>query len=163
VAAVFDRVVGVYHFLGDRVPRDIPSVEPKPRKNNPWVREGQPVVARVKAEGNVRTAIEQAIGLMGNLSQIIGTGDRVFVKPNLNSADPFPAATDLAFLEAVTELLLESGARVTIGEASGAVWRPGKSLSSAGFPDWLRSWELSSLLSRIGPPTGCRSMSTGII
>ena len=124
MAAVFDRVVGVYHFLGDRVPRDIPSVEPKPRKNSPWVREGQPIVAMVKAEGNVRTAIEQAIGLMGSLSQIIGSGDRVFVKPNFNSADPFPAATDLAFLQAVTELLLESGARVTIGEASGAVWRP---------------------------------------
>jgi uncharacterized protein (DUF362 family) len=124
MAVVFDRAVGVYHFFGDRVPRDIPIVEPKPRKINPWLRDGQPIVARVKAEGNVRTGIEQAIGLMGNLSQIIGNGDRVFVKPNLNSGDPFPAATDLPFLQAVIELILQSGARVTVGEASGAVWRP---------------------------------------
>jgi uncharacterized protein (DUF362 family) len=140
MGAVFDRVVGVYHFLGDRVARDIPGVEPKPRKNNPWVRDGRPIVARVKVEGNVRTAIEQAIGLMGNLSQIIGSGDRVFVKPNLNSADPFPAATDLAFLEAVTELLLESGASVTVGEGSGAVWRPTKRVfEQRGVPELARN------------------------
>jgi len=140
MAAVFDRVVGVYHFLGDRVPRDIPSAEPKPRRNNPWVRDGQPIVARVKVEGNVRTAIELAIGLMGNLSQIICKGDRVFVKPNLNSADPFPAATDLPFLQTVIELILESGARVTVGEGSGAVWRPTKRVfEQRGVPELARN------------------------
>jgi uncharacterized protein (DUF362 family) len=126
MAVLFDRVVGVYHFLGDRVPRDIPCVEPKPRKSNPWLRDNQPIVAKVKAKGDIRIAIERAIALLGNLTQIIGKGDRVFVKPNFNSPDPFPAATDLAFLQGVIELILETGAKVTIGESAGAVWRPTK-------------------------------------
>ncbi len=124
MTSFFDRVVGVYHFLGDRTPRGIPAVEPKPRKANPWLRNSQPVVAKVKANEDLRLAIARAIGLMGNLRQVIGRGDRVLVKPNFNSPDPFPAATDLAFLQAVIEIILEADAKVTIGESSGGVWRP---------------------------------------
>lgn len=64
------------------------------------------------------------MALLGNLQQAIGKGDRVLVKPNFNSPDPFPASTDLAFLQVVIELILEAGAKVTIGESSGGVWRP---------------------------------------
>jgi uncharacterized protein (DUF362 family) len=136
MAVAADRIVGIYHLLGDRVPMDIPSVEPKSRKGDPWVRDNQPVVARVKAQGNVRPAIEQAIGLMGNLSQIISNGGQVFVKPNFNSPDPFPAATDLPFLQAVIELILEAGGKVTIGEAGGAVWRPTRKVfEQRGVPE----------------------------
>ena len=46
------------------------------------------------------------------------------VKPNFNSEDPPPASTDLGFLKAIIEILLELGAVVTIGESSGGVWRP---------------------------------------
>ncbi len=124
MALLFDRVVGVYHFLGDRIPRGIPCVEPKPRRSNPWLRNNQPIVAKVKAAGDLRLTIDQAMALMGNLQQAIGRGDRVFVKPNFNSPDPFPASTDLSFLQAVIELILEAGAGVTIGESAGGVWRP---------------------------------------
>ena len=124
MTVLFDRVVGVYHFLGDRIPRGIPCVEPRPRRSNPWLRNNQPVVAKVKAKGDIRLAVGQAVALMGNLEQIIGRGDRVLVKPNFNSPDPLPAATDLAFLQVVVELILEAGAKATIGESSGGVWRP---------------------------------------
>jgi len=100
MAVLFDRVVGVYHFLGDRIPRGIPCVEPKPRRSNPWLRNNQPVVAKVKAKEDVRLAIGQAIGLMGNLKQTIGRGDRVLVKPNFNSPDPFPALLTWPFFKA---------------------------------------------------------------
>jgi uncharacterized protein (DUF362 family) len=139
MAVLFDRVVGVYHFLGDRIPRNIPSVEPKPRKSNPWLRDNQPVVAKVKAKGDIRLTIEQAMALLGNLKQAIGRGDRVFVKPNFNSPDPFPASTDLAFLQSVIELILEAGAKVTIGESAGAVWRPTKKVfNQLGVPELAR-------------------------
>ena len=69
MAVLFDRVMGVYHFLSDRIPRDIPCVEPKPRRSNPWLRNNQPVVAKVKATGDIRLAIGQALALMGNLEQ----------------------------------------------------------------------------------------------
>ena len=124
MAVFFDRVVGIYHFLGDRIPRGIPCVEPKPRRSNPWLRNNQPVVAKVRAKEDIRLAVGQAVALMGDLKQTVGRGDRVLVKPNFNSPDPFPAATDLAFLQVVIELILEAGAKVIIGESSGGVWRP---------------------------------------
>jgi uncharacterized protein (DUF362 family) len=136
MAVLFDRVVGIYHFLGDRIPRDIPCVEPKPRKSNPWLRDNQPLVAKVKTKGDIRLAVEQAITLLGNLEQAISKGDRVFVKPNFNSPDPFPASTSLDFLQAVIELILETGAKVTVGESAGAVWRPtGKVFNQRGVPE----------------------------
>jgi len=139
VAALFDRIVGVYHFLGDRIPADIPSVEPKPRRSNQWLRDGKPVVAKVKVKEDIRSAISQAISLMSNLGQVIGSGDRVLVKPNFNSPDPFPASTDLSFLQAVTELILETGAKVTIGESAGAVWRPTRKVfNQLGIPELAR-------------------------
>jgi uncharacterized protein (DUF362 family) len=139
MAAFTDRVIGVYHFLGDRIPNDIPCVEPKPRRSNPWRRNNQPVVAKVNAKEDVRLTIGQVIALLGNLEQAIGRGDLVFVKPNFNSPDPFPAATDLAFLQAVVELILEAGAKVTIGESAGGVWRPSRNVfNKLGVPELAR-------------------------
>jgi uncharacterized protein (DUF362 family) len=132
MAVLVDRAVGIYHFLGDRTPRRIPSVDPKPRKSNPWLRNDQPVVSRVRADGDVRLAVVQAIESMGGLKRAIGRGDRVLVKPNFNSPDLFPASTDLAFLQAVVELILEGGAGVTIGESSGCQRK--KSSISSVFP-----------------------------
>jgi uncharacterized protein (DUF362 family) len=124
MTVLFDRVVGIYHFLGDRIPRGIPCVEPKPRRSNPWLKDNQPVVAKVKVKKDIRLAIGQALASMGDLKQAIGRDDRVLVKPNFNSPDPFPAATDLAFLQVVIELIMEAGAKVIIGESAGGVWRP---------------------------------------
>jgi uncharacterized protein (DUF362 family) len=139
MAIFFDRVIGVYHFLGDRIPKGVPSVEPKPRKNNQWLRNNQPVVAKIKVKGDIRLAISQAIGLMGNLEQSIGRGNRVLVKPNFNSPDPSPASTDLTFLQAVIELIQETGAEVIIGESAGGIWRPTRKVfNELGVPELAR-------------------------
>jgi uncharacterized protein (DUF362 family) len=119
-----DKIIGVYHFLTDRAPRDIPLVDPRPRPANPWLRNGQALVAKVKAGGDIGAAIDRAIALLGSLGQVIDRGDSVLLKPNFNSQDPYPGSTDLVFLRAVIELLLEAGAKVTIGESSGGIWRP---------------------------------------
>jgi uncharacterized protein (DUF362 family) len=81
-------------------------------------------VAREIAGSDIRTSVNRVITLLGGLRQVIGRGDKVLVKPNFNSPDPFPGSTDLAFLHAVVECLLEEGAKVTIGESSGGIWRP---------------------------------------
>jgi uncharacterized protein (DUF362 family) len=134
-----DRIVGIYHFLGDRIPKGIPIVEPKPRRSNAWLKDGRPVVAKVKVQGDLGAAVRQAIGLLGDLGQVIGRGDRVLVKPNFNSPDPFPASTDLAFLEVVIRLILGSGGRVTIGESSGGMWRPTRKVfEQLGLPELAR-------------------------
>ena len=124
MASFIDTVVGVYHFVTDRAPKNAPLVDPKPRTANPWCRDGQALVARVTAGGDISASVDSVIALLGDLGQAIDRGDKVLVKPNFNSPDPFPASTDLVFLQAVVELLLEAGTTVTIGESSGGIWRP---------------------------------------
>jgi uncharacterized protein (DUF362 family) len=124
----FDKIIGLYHFLYDRSPKEIPLVEPRPRQPNPWCDQGRALVARVKAGEDVRSAIDRAIALLGVLRAVIDRGNRVMVKPNFNSPDPFPGSSDLTFLRAVLEMLLATGARVTIGESSGGLWRPSRNV-----------------------------------
>jgi len=123
-----DKVIGVYHFLSDKPPNNVPIVPPRPRSINPWLRNGQALVAKVITGDNVKQAIHNAITSLGSLSQIISRGDRVLVKPNFNSPDPFPASTDKVFLRAIIEILLGAGARVTIGESAGGIWRPSENV-----------------------------------
>ena len=124
MADLLDSVIGAFHFIADMPPRNVPLVDPKPRHANPWHRNGQVLVSKVVADGNIRASVEKSLALLGNPGQAIGKGDKVLVKPNFNSPDPLPAATDPAFLRAVVQILLEAGAKVTIGESSGGLWRP---------------------------------------
>ncbi len=124
----FGKLIGLYHFLGDMAPKNVPLVEPKLRNVNPWRSNGRAIVAKVKAEEDIRSSIDKAMVRLGSLGQAIASGDKVLVKPNFNSPDPSPASTDLVFLRAVVEILLEAGARVTIGESSGGVWRPSRNV-----------------------------------
>lgn len=128
ISSFRDKAIGLYHFLGDRTPRNVPVVDPKPRAINPWCKNGQALVAKVRAGEDVRLSVNKAIALLGRLGQVISRGDKVLVKPNFNSPDPFPGSTDLVFLRAIVEILLEAGARVTIGESSGGVWRPSRNV-----------------------------------
>lgn len=123
-----DTVRGICHFLGDITPRNVPVVGPKPRKVNAYQRGGKALVARVKVDKNPRESVERAITLLGGLDRSIARGDKVLVKPNFNSPDPFPASTDLGFLRIVIEMLQEAGAKVTIGESSGGIWRPSRNV-----------------------------------
>jgi len=124
MASFIDKVIGLYHFISDRTPKNIPTVKPKPHVVNPWLRDSQPLVSRVLAGENLRDSVERSISLLGSLEQVIGRGDKVLLKPNFNSSDPYPGSTDLVFLRTIIELLLETGAKITIGESAGGFWRP---------------------------------------
>ncbi len=77
------------------------------------------LVSKVKVQDNLKEAIEKAVEQIGGFSQFIKSGDRVLLKPNFNTADPFPASTDLAFLKAVVGLVYRAGAgEVIIGDCS---------------------------------------------
>jgi len=119
-----DNALGIYHFVFDRTPGRVPPVEPKSRTANQWQRDGKALVSKVEATADVKTSVQKAVALLGDLDQVVRSGDKVLVKPNFNSPDAFPGSTDLVFLRAVVELLLETGASVTIGESSGGMWRP---------------------------------------
>jgi uncharacterized protein (DUF362 family) len=119
-----DTLVGIYHFMFDRVPKGLDIAPPRPRKEDPFHKDGMTLVSKVKVEQDLRASVVKAVELIGGLGKVISSGDRVMVKPNFNSADFYPGATDLEFLKVVVQLLIEAGAKVVIGESSGAVWRP---------------------------------------
>ena len=119
-----DRTIGTYHFLFDKVPGNVPEAPPKIRRPNTWLKDGKSIVSKVSAGKDVRQPVKSAIAILGPLTAVISRGDKVLIKPNFNSEDPPPASTDLAFLRVMIEILLELGARITVGESSGGVWRP---------------------------------------
>jgi len=76
-------------------------------------------VSIVKAEINLKESILEAVKLIGGFENFIKRGEVVLLKPNLNTADPFPAYSDPIFLKAVVELVYDFGAKlVIIGDSS---------------------------------------------
>ena len=71
MASFGDKVVGTYHFLTDRPPKNTPLVAPKPRAVNPWCSNGQAVVAKVMAGEDIKASIDRVIALLGHLGQAI--------------------------------------------------------------------------------------------
>lgn len=76
-------------------------------------------VAKVKFEGNLKEAILKAVNLIGGFEKFIQKGEVVLIKPNFNTADPFPASTDFEFLKNVVELIYQREPKlVMVGESS---------------------------------------------
>jgi len=124
MAGFLDFLVGIYHFLSDRTPKGVDIVPPRPRQENRFSRDGMALVSKVQVDHDLMSAVAKALELIGGLEKVISPGDRVMVKPNFNSPDPYPGSTDLDFLKAVASILLDSGARVVVGDSAGGMWRP---------------------------------------
>lgn len=76
-------------------------------------------VAKVKFEGNLKESILKAVNLIGGFEKFIKKGETVLLKPNFNTADPFPASTDPKFLKAIVEIIYDFGAKIVmVGESS---------------------------------------------
>jgi uncharacterized protein (DUF362 family) len=137
--AVTDTLRGLYRLFADRAPRDLEIRPPKPRKQALWRDDGLPLVAKVHTVADAKGAVEKSLALLGGLKRLIKPGDNVLVKPNFNSPDPFPGSTDLEFLRAVLELLMDAGAKITVGESAGGLWRPtSNTVARLGVPDLLK-------------------------
>lgn len=91
------------------------------RPDNAYVQDGLALVSKVDATSlDVKAAIRRSVDMIGGFRRSLSPGDRVLIKPNFNSGDPLPAATDLSFLVAVVELLREAGmAEIAVGDRSG--------------------------------------------
>ncbi len=122
--AVTDTLRGLYHLFGDRKPGDLEQRPPKARKTALWLDNGRPLVSKVHVPDGVKEGIAKSLDLLGGLDRLVRRGDTVLVKSNFNSPDPFPGSTDLEFLRAVLELLGDAGAKLTVGEGAGGLWRP---------------------------------------
>jgi uncharacterized protein (DUF362 family) len=77
---------------------------------NPYSEDGRFKVSKVEATNDIKESILKAVGLIGGFKKVIEPGDTVTIKPNLNTADPFPASSDPEFLRALGELLFDAGA-----------------------------------------------------
>lgn len=76
-------------------------------------------VSRVATSSNLKESLEKVMDPLGGWSKFINTGDVVMLKPNFNTADPFPASTDYDFLKTIVEIIYDHGAKlVMIGESS---------------------------------------------
>lgn len=67
------------------------------------------LVSKVQTSDNLKTDIKKAVELIGGFDQLIQPGDLVTIKPNLNTADPYPASSDADFVQALGEALLDAG------------------------------------------------------
>jgi uncharacterized protein (DUF362 family) len=77
------------------------------------------IVSKIAHQENLDDSIEKAVGLLGGWDNFIREGDIVLIKPNFNTADPFPASTSIDFLESVINLIYKAGAKaILVGESS---------------------------------------------
>ncbi|MFW9908344.1 MAG: DUF362 domain-containing protein [Candidatus Thorarchaeota archaeon] len=67
------------------------------------------LVGKVRVSGDLKESINKAVNLIGGFEKGFRAGDTVTIKPNLNTADPYPASSAPDFIKALGELLLEAG------------------------------------------------------
>lgn len=77
------------------------------------------MVTRVNTENkNLVDAIEEALAPLGGISAFVKKDERVFLKPNFNTSDPYPASSDLEFLKAVISIVSsQSPAEIILGDS----------------------------------------------
>lgn len=75
-----------------------------------YSKDGKFLVGKVVVSQNLKDSIDKAVQMIGGFDRSIKRGDVITIKPNLNTADPFPASTSPDFIKALGELLLENGA-----------------------------------------------------
>lgn len=101
--------------------------------NNPFLKNGKPIVSKIKTKGNPKNDIFRAVNAIGGFEKVISNGDKVLLKPNYNSADGPPASTEPQFLKALVELLYENGAgKVVVGESSWQALKTRKAMQETG-------------------------------
>ncbi|MFW9958653.1 MAG: DUF362 domain-containing protein [Candidatus Odinarchaeota archaeon] len=76
----------------------------------PYTNLGRYLVSKVRVSDNLKNAINQSVNLIGGFEKIIASNDTVTIKPNLNTADPYPASSDPQFIKALGEIILNAGA-----------------------------------------------------
>jgi len=86
-------------------------------KQNLFVRDSRSLVSKVACERNLKESIELSVSLIGGIKKLVKKGDIILLKPNYNTADPYPGSSDPEFIKAVIGMLYEAGAgKVILGE-----------------------------------------------
>lgn len=103
-------------------------------KANVFSDKGRALVGKVSCNGDLRESIAGAVAAIGGFRKLVEPGEPILVKPNFNTADPPPAASDPHFVGSVIELLYEYGAgKVILGESSMVTSSTREILGKAGM------------------------------
>jgi uncharacterized protein (DUF362 family) len=78
--------------------------------STPYLRDGRYLVSKSPVGIDLKAAVRNVVDLIGGFDKVIDQDDIVTIKPNLNTADPYPASSDPMFIKALGELLLDAGA-----------------------------------------------------
>ncbi|MCK5022473.1 MAG: DUF362 domain-containing protein [Candidatus Pacebacteria bacterium] len=81
---------------------------------------GHPLVSKVVRNGSLKQSIAHSVSLIGGIDKLVEKDDIILLKPNYNTAHPFPGSSDPEFVKAVIEILYEAGApsRFTLADIS---------------------------------------------
>ena len=110
-------------------------------------RDGRFLVGKSKVMGDLKTAVLEAVNLIGGFEKVIRPGEVVTVKPNLNTADPFPASSDPTFIKTLGECILDAGAdKLRFIESSTLYVKSRKVAISTGLADVAESLDAELVL-----------------
>ena len=111
---------------------EYPEAEVPPQRRPRLTEAGRSLVAVARGrdrEEGIRLAVE----LLGGIRRAMDPSQTVLIKPNFNSADPFPASSHPDHLQTLVELAHEAGCgEVDIGEMGGLLSLP----ASRNFERW---------------------------
>jgi len=76
-------------------------------------------ITKTKSTSNLKSDIQRVIEpIIGDINQFIKPTDRVLLKPNFNTADPYPASTATNFLQAIIEIFKAANPKeLIVGES----------------------------------------------
>jgi uncharacterized protein (DUF362 family) len=94
------------------------------------------IVVKVECGDSLTDDVNRAVGELGGFKKFVNEGEVVLIKPNYNTADPFPASTSLDFLRTVIRAVYDQGAKaVIVGESSTYSLNTRETLEKAGVID----------------------------
>lgn len=85
---------------------------------NLYTKNERVLVSKVFVGQNLKETIQEVVNRIGGFEKLDLKNKKVLLKPNFNTADPFPASSDPAFVVALIKLLYDYGAaKVILGES----------------------------------------------
>ncbi len=77
------------------------------------------MISKIDASNkNLSEAVKEVLEPFGGISTFVKPNDRVFVKPNFNTSDPFPASSDLEFIKAsLTIISSQKPKKIILGDS----------------------------------------------
>jgi len=97
-------------------------------------------VIKTQTTSDLKSDIKKLIApIIGDIKNFISSTDRVLLKPNFNTADPFPASTDMDFLLAVIEIISQAKPKeIIVGESCTYFLNTEKVCQAKGAPELLK-------------------------